>query len=320
LSEHFTQFKDRLFLSADDGTHGYELWSTDGTEEGTEMLVDLTPDYTTEPEDLMVLNSDHLLFTSSQTAQSGAADVWSTDGTKGGTIELAETSSSGSPFSLFTFQGIGEDRIVFKTAGEGGDIWITDGTTQGTSFLFDSEMLTEPYYPNECGSSDVYPEYMEGTIEYAYFSARNTYGYWDGPNCIYTKEDSNRLYRTDGTVDGSILLKDDLHEGISFANDRLSGKAFFLDVLDDKLWETDGTVAGTKPFFSEAVTPNVGFSILFEITHSTTFGPLLNGKLSLFVTTHDDDSGYETQLWTTDGRLLLKALRRLLLCLVSTVQ
>jgi hypothetical protein len=78
---------------------------------------------------------------------------------------------------------------------------------------------------------------MEGTIKYAYFSADNTYGYWDGPDCIYTKEDSNRLCRTVSTVDGSILLKDDLHGGISFANDRLSGKAFFLDVLDDKLWD-----------------------------------------------------------------------------------
>jgi len=34
-------FNDRLYFPAADGTHGKELWSTDGTPEGTRMLRDI---------------------------------------------------------------------------------------------------------------------------------------------------------------------------------------------------------------------------------------------------------------------------------------
>ena len=35
---------DRLFFAADDGIRGVELWSTDGTPEGTRLVDDLRPD------------------------------------------------------------------------------------------------------------------------------------------------------------------------------------------------------------------------------------------------------------------------------------
>ena len=39
----FTEFNEQLFFSADDGENGTELWVSDGTTEGTQLLLDIDP-------------------------------------------------------------------------------------------------------------------------------------------------------------------------------------------------------------------------------------------------------------------------------------
>src|SRR5690554_5208489 len=48
-SEGFTEYNGKLYFRADDDIHGRELWVTDGTEVGTEMLIDIHPDYGSSP-------------------------------------------------------------------------------------------------------------------------------------------------------------------------------------------------------------------------------------------------------------------------------
>lgn len=79
-----------VYFAANDGTHGYELWKSDGTPEGTEMVADLRPGSSSnmfsesgyiEAVDM----GDKLYF-----AGSVNSELWVTDGTAAGTMIAAD--------------------------------------------------------------------------------------------------------------------------------------------------------------------------------------------------------------------------------------
>ena len=43
FGDYFTEFNEQLFFSATDGENGGELWVSDGTTEGTQLLLDINP-------------------------------------------------------------------------------------------------------------------------------------------------------------------------------------------------------------------------------------------------------------------------------------
>ena len=87
-ANHFVAFDTKLFFSANDGTHGQELWSTDGTSSGTVLLKDINPDeHQPGPRDYAVFNNK--LFFGADDGTHGK-ELWSTDGTSSGTVLLKD--------------------------------------------------------------------------------------------------------------------------------------------------------------------------------------------------------------------------------------
>lgn len=98
-------FGDRVAFFADDGIHGRELWGSDGTPQGTSLLVDLTPGPVPTLSDAASsylppasLSSGILLR---PVSGDGPRDLWRTDGTPAGTTSVVSLRTQTSGFLPF---------------------------------------------------------------------------------------------------------------------------------------------------------------------------------------------------------------------------
>ena len=133
------------FFPMDDRIHGYELWRTDGTPEGTELVSDIQPGVNgSEIRDIAVFKGMLLLSASGPSNKDedsdgvldpGGFELWRSDGTEAGTVLLkdieSELSISGSLPENFT---VLNDRMVFTATTE----------SSGEERLFGARMVLRP--------------------------------------------------------------------------------------------------------------------------------------------------------------------------------
>jgi ELWxxDGT repeat protein len=83
-----TDVNGRLFFAADDGIHGVELWTSNGTAAGTTLVNDLVPDASSSwPDELTDVNG--VLYFKAQDDSRGGA-LWRSNGTAAGTWLVGE--------------------------------------------------------------------------------------------------------------------------------------------------------------------------------------------------------------------------------------
>jgi ELWxxDGT repeat protein len=124
---------DIVYFSASENSSGEELWVSDGTPEGSQLLKDISPGYlSSSPDDFIGFKGK--LFFSAFTPEFDR-ELWVSDGTREGTVMLADLEPSSAyyqgsnPKNLCVFK----DYLYFTTST--GKLYKTDGTPSGTNIV-----------------------------------------------------------------------------------------------------------------------------------------------------------------------------------------
>ena len=210
---------------------GNELWISDGTPDGTQLLADINPDGDGFVGPFYKWND--VIYFIGNDGQHGR-ELWRTDGTSSGTSMVKDINSEGDGL-LFLRPIIFQNKmwIIALQGNTGLEIWSTDGTEEGT------EMLV-----------DLFPGGESGIPFGANLVVMNNRLYFTGNDVDHDHE----LFSTDGTVEGTELVLDlapgnfgSFPRELTFYNDRLYFAADALADIDEpeRLWGTDGTAEGT---------------------------------------------------------------------------
>ncbi len=136
-----------LYFKANDGTHGNELWKSDGTPGGTSLVQDINPGSGSSSPAYLTDVDGTLYFVASDGAH--GLELWTSDGTPDGT-SLVKDIWPGGGSSIPRYLTNVDGTLYFSAfaSTSGFELWSSDGTEGGTNLVGDINPGTESSSPN----------------------------------------------------------------------------------------------------------------------------------------------------------------------------
>jgi ELWxxDGT repeat protein len=246
---------------------GLELWKSDGTAAGTQMVKNINLDDDSNVE--YIIELDGLAYFWADDGINGN-ELWKSDGTEGGTEMVKDINIGSGSSDLLSVVNVGG--MLYFSANDGihgYELWKSDGTNVGTQLVKDIN-TTDGSAPDEFVE-------LDGAV---YFYADDgIHGY--------------ELWKSDGTDAGTQLVKDINLTADSFPDGfvEFDGALYFRaddGVNGTEFWKSDGTDVGTQ--MVKDINPGIAQGYpenFFEFNDA------------LYFSANDGEHGYE--LWKSDG-------------------
>jgi len=278
----------RVVFPAETLAEGCELWSTDGTPEGTVRLTDIVagPGSGVPMGTIVLANGLRGYFESADASQ----PFWETDGTPVGTRPFLSAPPEGFSILRNSIVGFQDGKLLFwgRSATQSVGLWATDGTVEGTGLLTTLSPSSGDFFSGRVGTAG-------GKTIFTWFS----------------QEAGSEPWATDGTAEGTGLLAD-LLPGLQ-SGDLLTHPARPTAALGDSLvalsistpitpfswrvWITDGTPGGTRVLL-ERGSP-------FPAPHQRYNGTRMVGAKDrvyfVLPSAKNPEASPYSELWVTDG-------------------
>ncbi len=309
-----------LYFTANNGSNGWELWKSDGTATGTVLVKDIVAGSgSSNPEQLTNVNGK--LFFTAETSATGR-ELWKSDGTAAGTV-LVKDIKPGTGYGISFLLNdlfVNVNGTLFFTADNGvngRELWKSNGTASGTVMVKDiwagsldsrideltavngtlffvaNDGVTGPnlWKSDATGTQRVGGFAPNSWIDISNLEAVNNTLFFTANNGF---SNHNKLWKTDGTIGGTIMVKDFTPEGSSSEPSDLTnvnGTLYFTAFTwanGLELWKSNGTTVGTV--LVKDITPGGG---------NTTFRDLTRVGSQLFFRSFV--SSGNMQLWKSNG-------------------
>jgi ELWxxDGT repeat protein len=226
---NLTALNSQLVFTANDNVHGIELWISDGTSAGTQLLANIAQDFvgsppqSSSPGNLAVIGN-RLYFSADN--KTDGKEPWISDGTTAGTTIIDDIGAGTAGSNAYGFTGFGA--YVYFSADDtvrGVELYRTTGA--GASII---ELV-----PGVDGS---YPGGFTVAGNLLYFNAENS-------------ATGTELWKTDGTT--VAMVKDILTGPDGSSPSELfptgAGDSIYFTAYinnDQELWISDGSASGTR--------------------------------------------------------------------------
>ena len=258
-----------------------QLWRTDGSAAGTEMVASTSfyNEGLITPGGVIAVFNNRLYF---QFNTPTDGELWRSDGTPQGTEPFVDINPSGKsyPSNFFEFDG-----SLFFTANHpdtGYELWVTDGTEEGTHLFMD--VVPGPY-------SNV--NNLTSANNTLFFTAMDTAG-------------GTRLWKSDGTPIGTETI-DVIKATTPFQQNTImltavGDRLFFFAKSNSTwaLWVTDGTLAGTQ-WLHDMSSSSLNNSTNKKNELAVVSGQLFFGDDYMLISQGSSSSLKPTELWVSDG-------------------
>lgn len=222
----YAALNGKAYFAANDGVHGIELWSTDGTTTGTSIVKDINPGAIGSQVKYIYTFKSKVYFFA--TANGKYLQFWSSDGTAAGTTLLKDSFNLSNTNYPVLYATLGDELLFTITkVGEADELWKTNGTH--VEKIFDVTSISTTL-PNVIRDLSVLNNRLFFTIGFG-----------------------SDIYSTDGTKAGTTIFNFDKHGQQGVYSNFIVDKNYLFFFYSGSIWQTSGDSASTKQVSGQQV-------------------------------------------------------------------